>query len=112
MHELSITRNVVAIVSEAAKGRRVLGVTLEIGKLSGVMSEAIAFSFDIAAAGTALEGARLDIREIEGRARCRDCGAEFVTETLFQPCACGSRRVTLLAGQELIVKSMELEEAA
>ncbi len=60
MHELSITRNIVAIVGEAAKGRRVQRVTLEVGKLSGVMSEAVAFCFEAVTAGTALEGARLE----------------------------------------------------
>ena len=58
MHELGITRNIVAIVEEAAKGRRVRRVTLEVGELSGVMSEAIAFCFDVVTAGTALEGAK------------------------------------------------------
>jgi Zn finger protein HypA/HybF involved in hydrogenase expression len=43
MHELGITRNIVAIVADAANGRRVRCVTLEIGKLSGVMKDAIAF---------------------------------------------------------------------
>jgi hydrogenase nickel incorporation protein HypA/HybF len=112
MHELGITQNIVAIVDEAAKGRRVLRVTLEVGKLSGVMSEAIAFCFDLAIAGTALEGAVLEIREIEGRVRCESCGAEFATETLFATCACGSPRLTRLKGEELNVKSMELMEAA
>ena len=112
MHELGITRNIVAIVGDAAAGRRVRRVTLEVGKLSGVMSDAIAFCFDIAAAGTALEGARLDIREIDGRMRCSDCGDEFTAATLFQACACGSRKLVRLAGEELNVKSMELEEAA
>jgi hydrogenase nickel incorporation protein HypA/HybF len=111
MHELGITRNIVAIVGDAAKGRRVVCVTLEVGKLSGVMSDAIAFCFDAVALGTALEGARLDIREIEGRCRCRACGAEFATETLFQSCACGSHQLERLQGEELNIKTMELEEA-
>jgi hydrogenase nickel incorporation protein HypA/HybF len=112
MHELAISRNIVAIVSDAAAGRPVRRVTLEVGKLSGVMRDAILFCFDIAAQGTVVEGAALDIREIDGRARCFDCGEEFVMTTLFEPCACGSRRLERLAGEELNVKSMELEEAA
>jgi hydrogenase nickel incorporation protein HypA/HybF len=112
MHELGITRNIVAIVGEAAKGRPVLRVTLEVGKLSGVMSEAIAFCFDAVSQGTALEGASLEITEIEGRARCAACGAEFATATLFTPCPCGSRRLERLQGEELNIKSMELSEAA
>ena len=112
MHELGITRNVVAIVSEAARGRRVSRVTLEVGKLAGVMPDAIAFCFDTVAKGTAIEGAVLEIREIEGRCRCRTCGAEFATPALFTPCPCGSQNLERLSGEELNIKSMQLEEAA
>lgn len=112
MHELGITRNVVAIASEAAKGRRVLKVTLEVGRLSGVMAEAIRFCFDTVAQGTALDGATLEIREIEGRARCQACGAVYALPTLFTACICGSRNCERLAGEELKIKTIELEEAA
>src|SRR6201996_686586 len=108
MHELGITRNIVAIVREAAARRRVRRVTLEIGKLSGVMASAIAFCFDEVARGTALDGAVLDIREIDGRARCDACHTEFATDTLFTPCPCGSRQVTRLRGEEMNIKSMEI----
>jgi hydrogenase nickel incorporation protein HypA/HybF len=112
MHELSVTQNIVAIVGEAAKGRRVTRVTLEIGKLSGVMADAVAFCFDVVAQGTVIEGARLEIYEIEGLARCQTCGLEFEAETLFTPCPCGSIRSKPIRGEELIVKSMEMMEAA
>jgi hydrogenase nickel incorporation protein HypA/HybF len=108
MHELSITRNIVAIVSDCAHGRRVGRVTLEVGKLSGVMTDAIAFCFDIVVQDTVLEGATLDITEVEGRARCTACGAEFDMPTLYTACACGSRRLHRLQGEELKIKTMEL----
>jgi hydrogenase nickel incorporation protein HypA/HybF len=111
MHELSITRNIVAIVDEAAKGRRVNRVTIEVGKLSGVMADAIAFCFGIVAEGTALAGASLDIRQPEGRGWCLECDAEFAADSLFAACPCGSRRVQCIAGEELTVRTMELEEA-
>ncbi len=112
MHELAISRNIVAIVGEAARGRRVRRVTLEIGKLSGVLPDAVLFCFDAVARGTPVEGAELEIREIEGRAKCVSCAAEFPTPTLFAACACGSRRYERLAGEELKIKTMEVEEAA
>ena len=80
MHELSITRNVVAIVSERAVGQRVTRVRLEIGRLSAVVPDSIRFCFDICAQGTPLEGAELEIVES--------------------------------AGQELLIKEMEVEECA
>jgi hydrogenase nickel incorporation protein HypA/HybF len=110
MHELGITRNIVAIVGDAAKGRRVSRVTLEVGKLSGVMADAIAFCFDMVARDTELDGATLEINEIEGHARCLTCGTEFAAPTLFAACICGSRRTLLLKGEELKVKTMELTE--
>jgi hydrogenase nickel incorporation protein HypA/HybF len=110
MHELGIVRNIVAIVGDAAKGSRVRRVTLDIGKLSGVMPDSIAFCFETVAQGTALEGAILEIRQIDGRARCNACGSEFAADTLFTPCACGSRQFKRLQGDELNIKSMELEE--
>ena len=81
-------------------------------KLSGVMAEAIAFCFEVVARGTGLDGATLEIREIEGRARCLACGGEFAVQTLYAPCGCGSRRIVVLAGEELKIKTMELEETA
>lgn len=112
MHELGITRNIVSIVEEAAKGRRVKRVTLDIGQFSGVVPDAILFCFDIVARGTLLDGARLDIQKIAGRARCQSCSEAFETTSLYQACACGSRAVDRLAGEELKIREMEIEEAA
>jgi hydrogenase nickel incorporation protein HypA/HybF len=111
VHELSITRNIVAIVADRAQGRKVRRVTLEVGKLSGVMTDAIAFCFDIVTQGTMLEGAVLDITVVEGRARCVECGKVFGVPTLYAACVCGSRRLHRLQGEELKIKTMELEEA-
>lgn len=61
MHELGITRNIVAIVGEAARGRRVTRITLEVGALAGVAPGAIEFCFDVVARGTSIEGAVLEI---------------------------------------------------
>ena len=110
MHELGISRNIVAIVGEAARGRRVRRVTLEIGRLSGVLPEAIGFAFPLAAHGTPAANAQLEIRLIDGRARCSDCGADFVVPDFLAACACGSRRLAHLAGEELNVKSIDLED--
>ena len=65
MHELGITRNVVAIVGERAQGQKVLRVTLEVGRLSGMLPDAIRFYFDVCSKGTPLEGATLQIVDVE-----------------------------------------------
>ena len=111
MHEMSITQNIVAIVSEHAGERRVKRVRLEIGKLSAVIPEAIRFCFDVATGGTVLEGAELEIVEIPGRARCRGCHREIPLTGPIAACSCGSRDLDRLAGEELNIKEMELEAA-
>lgn len=112
MHELALTSAIVEMAEEAAAGARVVRVTLVIGRLSGAMPEAIRFCFDEVARGTAVEGAALAIIEPEGRARCEACGAEFTTPDLLTACECGSLAMTRLAGDELTIDSIEVEEAA
>ena len=68
MHELGITRNLVAIVGEAAQGRRVRKVWLEIGERSALLPDAVRFCFDVVSQGTVLEGATLEIVALPGEA--------------------------------------------
>ncbi|MEM1264164.1 MAG: hydrogenase maturation nickel metallochaperone HypA [Pseudomonadota bacterium] len=107
MHELGITRNIVAIVSEHANGAKVKRVGLEIGRLSAIMPDAIRFCFDVCSKDTALEGATLEIEEVPGIGRCEACGAEFEIDQPFGRCQCGSRQITCIAGQEMKIKEME-----
>ena len=111
MHEMSITKNIVSIVSEHACERKVIRVQLEIGKLSAVVPDAIRFCFDVISRGTVLEGAALEIIEVPGRAQCRVCGEKVALETLFSACACGSYDLDRQQGEELNIKEMELEAA-
>ncbi|ODH00161.1 hydrogenase nickel incorporation protein HypA [Nostoc sp. KVJ20] len=110
MHELGITQNIVAIVTENAKGAKVQRVLLEIGKLSAIMPDAIRFCFDICTQGTVLEGATLEILEIPGLWRCRQCGAEINLDKPFGICNCGSVELDLITGEELKIKEIEIEE--
>jgi len=108
VHELGITQEVVAIAAESARGRQVLRVVLEIGKLSGVLPDAVRFCFGPCAEGTAVEGAALEIVETPGRGRCRACGAEVPLDRPFGQCGCGCTDLEWLAGDELRVRELEL----
>jgi hypothetical protein len=69
MHELSIANALVEVACEEAEHRglgQILALHLRIGPLAGVVKEALLFSFDLAAAGTAIEGARLEVQESSG----------------------------------------------
>jgi len=108
MHELAITESVVAAVAERVGTARVLRVQLEIGKLSGVVPASVRFCFDVCTRGTALAGARLEVVETPGRARCRDCGRSVELEALLGLCACGSADLELLEGQQLKIREVEV----
>lgn len=108
MHELSITRSVVAICDEQARGAKVTHVRLQIGALSGVVPEAVRFCFGLCAEGTAVEGATLEIIDVPGLARCRSCERDVPLAALVGQCICGSIDLQLLAGDELKIKDMEV----
>lgn len=69
MHELSIAMSLVETVCEELPrlGRvSVKSVRIRVGPLSGVVPDALAFAFDVAAADSPIAGARLDIERTGG----------------------------------------------
>ena len=70
MHELAIALSLVETASdEAARlgARHVATLFVRIGNLSGVVDDALRFSFDVAAEGTIVQGARLELEPVDGR---------------------------------------------
>lgn len=108
MHELGIAQEIVAIVADRAGPARVTRVVIEIGKLTLLVPDALRFCFDLCTGDTVVEGAELEILEITGRARCRDCGSELTLEEPFGLCDCGSANLEWLSGDELKIKEMEV----
>jgi hydrogenase nickel incorporation protein HypA/HybF len=107
MHELAIAESVVEAV-QARTGRRTVHlVRLQVGRLSGVIPDALTFAFELAAQGTPLEGARLLIDEPAARLHCRTCQADQSQDDLILLCECGSADVELTAGRELALLSVE-----
>ena len=73
------------------------------------MPSALQFCFEVATLGTALEGASLDIIELEAQARCRVCGNTLVQRAFWEPCHCGAHDFTRISGEELRVKHYEVD---
>lgn len=108
MHELAITQSVVDAVSEHAAGAQVASVRLRVGKLSGVVPDAMRFCFELITDGTGLQGAQLVIDEPPGAGHCRSCGCDLTLADLILLCPCGSADVDVIAGRELTVQSIEV----
>ncbi len=111
MHELSIAEAVIEVASRHAGGRRVTKVELKVGHLRQVVPSALEFAFELVAQGTSIEGAELEIEDVPAVGRCRECGAESLLPDFPLACAeCGGFELDVLAGEELLVDSLELEE--
>ena len=66
MHELSIAESIVQAAGAHAGGRRVRRVQVKVGELARVAPAALAFAFDLAAEGTPLAGAALEVEVTQG----------------------------------------------
>ncbi|GIM47629.1 putative hydrogenase nickel incorporation protein HypA [Collibacillus ludicampi] len=112
MHELSIAHSLVEIAVETAENarmKRVKALYLKLGALSGVVKEALEFSFDVVIQGTPLEGARLVIEDVPVKVFCPDCQeAHKLPEPFPMRCpVCGTRTGQVLEGRELELYSLE-----
>jgi hydrogenase nickel incorporation protein HypA/HybF len=115
MHELSIALSIVEIASEEAArqpGSRVEAVHLRLGPLSGVVKDALLFSWKLACEETPVAGSQLAIEEVGVRVRCPACGVESdVTGDLDLRCgSCGNAATEVIRGRELEVTALELED--
>lgn len=112
MHEMSLTRSMVGIIEGQAAlhdFQRVSRVRLEIGALSCIDPEALAFCFDAATRDTVAEGATLAISTVPGQAWCRDCDRTVPIGQRGEPCPrCGDYRLQIQAGDEIRIKDLEV----
>ena len=113
MHELAVCQALVDQVSDIVRqqgGVSALRLTLRVGPLSGVVADLLANAFPLAAAGTCAEGAELNINDAPIRIRCQRCGAESDALPNRLLCgSCGDWHTQLIAGDELILESVELQ---
>lgn len=111
MHELSITRNIVAIACEQAGERRVRAVYLRVGALTGVDVQAVRFCYDLCAEGTVAAGSTLEVEHVPGAARCTVCEREIALSLPLGICPCDKRApIERTAGDELLVTGLEVDD--
>lgn len=110
MHEMSLAMAMVEQVEEAAAGhghQTASALRVRVGELAGVVPESLHFCFELACAGTVLDGAELTLEPVPGRARCAACGAGWATgmppRLSCSHCGGAGTGVELVAGRELQV---------
>lgn len=117
MHELSVAQGLIDVACEAAEREgnvRVTRLTVRIGRLSGVVRQALEFAFDLAAEGTLCHGAALAIEDVPVSVRCPVCreAKTLDDEYAFVCPTCGSPTPELLTGRELELVSLEVAAGA
>jgi hydrogenase nickel incorporation protein HypA/HybF len=111
MHELSVATAVLNTALKHAGDRQVTVVSVRMGRMRQVVPEPLRFYFGIVARDTRCEGAALELVEIGARLECAECGQGWAPEIpAFRCPACGSADVRVLAGEELEVDYIEVEE--
>jgi hydrogenase nickel incorporation protein HypA/HybF len=114
MHELSIAQSIaeaVQIKAEECKAAHVRRVRLRIGDASGIVTDSLAFCFEMVASfSPILEGTHLLIERVPHRAYCRHCAREFDVTNFVARCPiCEEWSAEVVSGNELDILDMEIE---
>lgn len=117
MHELSIAHSIVEVATQALAAQQeeqeVAAVHLELGLLSGVVKDALLFSYELACQGTALAGSKLLIEEVPVSIYCAPCDAVQVLESVqrMRCPVCDALSGDIRSGRELEVRALEFVES-
>jgi hydrogenase nickel incorporation protein HypA/HybF len=115
VHELSFA---IALVEAACEKLETLGAVevealhVRLGPLAGIVKEALSFSFDIATAGTPIEGARIQYEDVPVAVACARCGErELPGMQSFRCPECGSP-APVIRGHERDLVALEVRDHA
>ena len=112
MHEFGIIQGVMETALQRAaevEAEQIHVIRLKVGRLSGVIPEAMHFAYDVACEGTLAEGSKLIIDEVPARCECQKCGRIFEPDRIVYKCPdCGEISRNILNGRELELVDMEV----
>ena len=114
MHELSIAMSIVEAATEEAqkRGVQVSAVHLRLGALSGVVKDALLFSYEVACQDTPLAGSRLVVEDVPVAVFCPQCQQQRILDSVqsFSCPECGLPTMDVRQGKELEVFALEVQE--
>ncbi|REK06864.1 MAG: hydrogenase maturation nickel metallochaperone HypA [Planctomycetota bacterium] len=120
MHELSIAHSLVTTATDALDAERASGsdplgrvkaVHLRLGRLAGVVRDALEFCYDLVTEDTLLAGSQLVIHDIDVVVFCNACQAERTLPGIqrFRCPECDKPTGDIRHGRELELEYIELE---
>lgn len=112
MHEVGLMTEVVdAALDEAARAgaSRIHRIALCVGRLAGVEPEALPLAFEAACAGTAAEGAALEVEIVPVVCACPGCHSEFTPDGMIFACPkCNALTAEVRQGRDLVISAVEV----
>jgi hydrogenase nickel incorporation protein HypA/HybF len=112
VHELAVAQALVEQVDAVIDQHQASSATairVRIGPLAGIVPQLLASAFPLAAAGSRMEHAELDLVDAPIQVRCQACGAETDAAMNRLICgACGDWHTRIISGDELLLESVEL----
>jgi hydrogenase nickel incorporation protein HypA/HybF len=111
MHEMGLCEAVLAVVRDVSDDEPVRRVRLRVGRRQGVVPHVFDYCWRLVAWDTGAADAVMELVDVPVRVRCRACQAEGEPEDGTVACpACGAVSVDLVAGEELMVEEVEVED--
>ena len=111
MHELALCDAMLKMVRDISREQALEGVrsiTVRVGTLSGVVPRFLTDCWAAVTDGTEYDGVPLRVETEAGRARCLDCGAEFVADVEDLSCPdCGGKKLMPLTGRDMTLQEIE-----
>lgn len=113
MHELSVTQSLLDIAlrhAEKAEAKRVTDLNIVIGDLSSMVDDSIQFYWDVIAAGTIAEQARLHFRRVPAELQCNTCFQTYRPTDKELVCPnCQGVGARIIKGEEFFLESIDVE---
>lgn len=123
MHEFAFAYNIFKVAETTAlkyNAKKISEVFLEIGELTLIVPELLKKSFEMATKGSIAEGAKLNIKIIPGKIKCRECNkisevsltreAQLTGLQLFRCKYCKSNNTKIIEGKKANVKNIKIQE--
>ena len=112
MHELSLCGSIYEIVDRAAAGRAVTVIHLQVGQMRQVVPDTLRYCWTLVSDQSELAGSELEVDSVPVTLLYLECDAvtTLADQFLLLCTRCGGNQVSVTAGEEFMLTSLELAE--
>jgi hydrogenase nickel incorporation protein HypA/HybF len=116
MHELSVAMRIVEALDQELASEPddliITTVALQVGTLTGLVPEALEFSWDMATEGSLLQGSKLAIQIVDAVGYCQECQIEqILTNLQSMRCPICREPITqITGGNEMEILTVEVAD--